>query len=680
MNRALRDYTDVVIRDAIARGNAEAAGRATAAIGSVGQTDPAAAVKKFVGILDEHGNILKTHSKKVVGINEDWQKLTEIQSRLKEIDREYDNQKRVLMEATKLQEDDNRLTKEKILSEEVMAERRKLIADRDTELQKKGMAPVGDPDSPKGILMQIKEHFVKGDPFSKAALTGLAVSGGVAAISMALDAIKKFGTAVKETALNLPKDTREAMKSAYQSMSAEQVGGAGAFLGRQLVGMEQAVATNEFFKAAGVGGKEFLDALAQQTRRLNETSVVSKDAIASMANMAVHAHVAGVSLKEYQDAVINITHTTGMGIEKQERAKELADAIYETEKKEHLERGFLLKNIQSTYQSLATMGYTVENVIGINVRFADQIQKGTMSLQDLILFAKGMKDATQGQHVFAVQTISELGDARQRQLMADVSRAAGGDPLKLSMLMRSLAEGYMPVAEKFGFKTSAEASQEYTRMMGDVMYKFAERNLGVTGGKTGVDFLKLAPELSKMFGLAMPTETYAKMEEYLKDSSMTGKDLSKVNKDTFDTATKQLAAQLTIGESLDRIYDVLTYSIANSIMGLNANAIGDIKTSAMQGNFVKMASQVANLPEDARRSPLIKDMLESFISRNVAGLAEGARAAGVVINIHDDPERTRMILAQELEKISQRRSRERIVSRERYQEEKMGGLAPQAVK
>lgn len=658
MNQALHEYTNRVTQYAIQAGHAEAAGRAAVPFGSVGSGKEAAFVQastlEGIKVKKEENDLTQ---KKNAVLKQEWQALVDIQKKLQDLDGAWDRQKRMLVESTGLQEKEIELRRKEFEEESRQLERRGLISSRDEELVKKGMAPVGDQDSPKGILMQIKEHFVKGDAFSKSAMVGLAASGGIAAISFAIDAIKGFGSDLKKTVGDMPKDMRAALTSGYAGVSAGSMGGAGGLFSQQMVGLQQNVSTNKFFQAANVTGDQFLEALMMQSRMLGTNAMETDKASKEIADMAVRAHVAGVSLKEYQQTVIDLTHTAGIGIANEARARELADQIYETEKKEHLERGFLLNNIKSTYNSLATMGYTIENVTGINVRFAEEIKKGTMSLQDIVAYAKGMKEANQGQHVFALQQIQTLGSPEQQRMASRIAKEGGGDPLMIATLMRGLAENNADVMKKFGM-SGTQGSEWYKSTINDVMYKFAERNLGVSGGKESMDYLRFAETLSKTFGLAMPTETLEKTQEYLRESSVTGPKLVEVGQKTLDTAAAQLAGMTTIGEWGSRIYNVLLYSVADSLTGINRSMVEDINKSATRGDFSALTREYAAIPENARSSTMVQDMLRGAIGSG--NFMKTAESAGIKFEINDarDPEAVVRRIMQELEKITQQRGRE----------------------
>lgn len=592
--------------------NPQAAGRAQASISPT--TDQ-------MTLVDQFGKAIKSVSeetkKEVATQKENNQELTKLLRQYRDVNDTIESELRLRKEALKLNDDQIKKEREKLAAQYAseQAETREKVKKLGYEIPQEG---------DKGVLGQLKDHFVKSDMSMK----GLAMSGGIMAISMALDAIKSLWGGIKEEVTNMNKNLRANQQTA---LSAQGGIGTGEFQTQQLKLAQNMVETDKFFIAAGVSAEQFSEAMIVNSRRLNESLSNANQMRESIGEMTLHARAAGVAMREYQDTVVELTRTNQMDISQKSRAMDIADRIYATERALNLEKGYLLNNIKSTYQSLATMGYSIENVVGLNIRFADAIKAGRMSLNDIIDYAKGMKDATEGQRVFFGQMLQQYGSEKGRKVESVVREMSGGDMVTYSYLMKGLIEGVVDkrIAAATGLtnETSQSFMKEEAQKATFAMYKAQ----GGVGGAGSAEWEAWSTRYAAIIGMKVPEDVYAR--KGVLDAA--GKPLPPGAKAPDSEELKNLrdstSKLTTMDEKLGVIKDTLINYVTERVSGIKKVDMSAAIASGDFSSLSKMYSESATQTKDMQS--LNAAVLSMLQSGDIKGLAESAKGAGVQINI-----------------------------------------------
>lgn len=565
---------------------------------------------------------------------ENNQELTKLLRQYRDVNDTIESELRLRKEALKLNDDQIKKEREKLAAQYAneQAETREKVKKLGYEIPQEG---------DKGILGQLKDHFVKSDMSMK----GLALSGGIMAISMALDAIKSLWGGIKEEVTNMNKSLRANQQTA---LSAQGGIGTGEFQTQQLKLAQNMVETDKFFIAAGVSAEQFSEAMIVNSRRLNESLSSAGQMRESIGEMTLHARAAGVAMREYQDTVVELTRTNQMDISQKSRAMDIADRIYATERALNLEKGYLLNNIKSTYQSLATMGYSIENVVGLNIRFADAIKAGRMSLNDIVDYAKGMKDATEGQRVFFGQMLQQYGSERGRKVEAAVREMSGGDMVTYSYLMQKLIEGTLDEKKDAGLIAAtgltSKTSAAFMRGEGDLTAFAMFKDQGGKGDQSGYEWLAWSKRLRGIPGMATPEGTYAR--EGILDAA--GKPLPSGAKAPDSEELKNLrdstSKLTTMDEKLGIIKDTFINYVAQEMYGFSAM---NMLPAAQQGSYQAIVEQYQKGIRSGANTKDLQEVLSSTLSQlNPEQLKKlGASAGGGnTFNFIGDPETMRRVL------------------------------------
>lgn len=624
LTRDLQGFSTSVIAQ-----NPQAAGRAQASISPT--TDQMTLVDQFGKAIK---SVAEETKKEVATQKENNQELTKLLRQYRDVNDTIESELRLRKEALKLNDDQIKKEREKLAAQYAneQAETREKVKKLGYEIPQEG---------DKGVLGQLKDHFVKSDMSMK----GLALSGGIMAISMALDAIKSLWGGIKEEVTNMNKNLRANQQTA---LSAQGGIGTGEFQTQQLKLAQNMVETDKFFIAAGVSAEQFSEAMIVNSRRLNESLSSAGQMRESIGEMTLHARAAGVAMREYQDTVVELTRTNQMDISQKSRAMDIADRIYATERALNLEKGYLLNNIKSTYQSLATMGYSIENVVGLNIRFADAIKAGRMSLNDIIDYAKGMKDATEGQRVFFGQMLQQYGSERGRKVESAVREMSGGDMVTYSYLMKKLIEGTLD-KEKDAKLIAAtgltsENSAAFMRGEGDLSTFAMFKDQGGKGDQSGYEWKAWSARLRGIPGMATPEGTYAR--EGILDAA--GKPLPPGAKAPDSEELKNLrdstSKLTTMDEKLGVIKDTFINYVAQEMYGFSSM---DMLPAAQQGSYQAIVEQYQKGIRGGANTKDLQEVLSNTLSQlNPEQLKKlGASAGGGnTFNFIGDPETMRRVL------------------------------------
>lgn len=540
-------------------------------------------------------------------------------------------------------ESELRLRKEGLrLNEEQLKREREILTAQYANEQAETRAKIKSlgyevPEGEKGILSQLKDHFIKSD----ASMKGLALSGGVMAISMALDAIKSLWGGIKDEVKNMNKELRQNQQSA---LGAQGGIGTGDFQTQQLKVARNMVEADRFFIAAGVSADQFAEAMIVNSRRLNESLSDSGAMRQSIEEMTLHARSAGVAMREYQDTVVELTRTNQMDISQKDKAMAIADRIYATERSLNLEKGYLLNNIKSTYQSLATMGYSIENVVGLNIRFADSIKAGRMSLSDIVDYAKGMKDATEGQRLFFGRAIQQYGSAEGRKVESAVREMSGGDPVQYAYLMKTLIEGNAvdrnPALAKATGLTSATASS-FMRDEADAV----ARSMYMARGGTASGYHAWSDRFRSIFGMGTPQTVDARGQ--ILDAA--GNPLppgtegpSSEQLQTLKTSTSKL---VTMDENLGIIKDSLINYFSEKIYGMSKV---DMSPLAERGDYAGLLREAQKALGNGATTKDLQNVLSTTLSQmtpdQLKKLGGAAMPGGNTFNLIGDPAIMRRVI------------------------------------
>lgn len=532
------------------------------------------------------------------------------------------------------------------LNKEEIELMKKQIESRNMEEQQKLRKNIEDAgfkvpeDKEKGILGELKDHFIKSDMSMK----GLAISGGVMAISMALDAIKSLWSGIKDEVTNMNKAIRSNQAGVLGSVSGV---GTGEFQSGQLKLAQNMAERDKFLIAAGVSVEQFTDAMITNARRLGESMNQAGAMRDSIAEMALHARSAGLALKEYQDTVVDLTRTNSMDITQKQKAMEIADAVYATERRMNLEKGFLINNIKSTYQSLSQMGYGIENVVGLNIRFADAIKAGRMSLSDIIDYAKGMKDASEGQFLFFGQLLKEYGGAKGQKIEARTAELAGNDPKVYAYLLGALAKGApSKVLGDYGYSQDAAGAAQAAadmRALHDVTASGFYKGNIQKGGASRYGAEAFMPDIYAMTGAKIGSTPYAQSELL---GIAGGKPLPEADKagQNLDAIKESTSKLTTMAEDLGVIRSHIIDFFAERTYGMSAV---DMSKAAMSGDYQSMVNQYqTGLRGGASATDMNTTVSGILAKMNVDQLKKlgGAAGGGHTFNLIGDPEVMRRIL------------------------------------
>lgn len=135
-------------------------------------------------------------------------------------------------------------------------------------------------------------------------------------------------------------------------------------------------------------------------------------------------------------------------------------------------------NVMTSADALKEYNVTLPQATHLITRFAFELDKGQLSIQDLITFVKGQTTADPGRQAFLMQNlIKEFGG--ESAFLQKAQSMAGGDPIALQQIFRQIMEQNPDMAGKMGGKAG-----DLRNEMLDLITRFTEKTADKMGGGT----------------------------------------------------------------------------------------------------------------------------------------------------------------------------------------------------
>lgn len=140
-------------------------------------------------------------------------------------------------------------------------------------------------------------------------------------------------------------------------------------------------------------------------------------------------------------------------------------------------------NVFSAQDALRPFGFTINDSTKLVTRFAGELDKGILSLNDLQQWVTGMTRADDSSRAFIFQQMSQVvnNDPRFADL-AKVMNQSGKDPRSQSFIMQALAEGDESL-KKLGVADPKAMANMFRSALGETGESFSEKNIGQGGSE-----------------------------------------------------------------------------------------------------------------------------------------------------------------------------------------------------
>jgi len=188
----------------------------------------------------------------------------------------------------------------------------------------------------------------------------------------------------------------------------------------------------------------------------------------------------GLSTGEAADTLIKITRTG------QELVKQQYTAL--SGRETQIAVDVFSKNALAMAEKLKLYNVGVDEAIGLTARFAETLQKGTVSLEDLVNYVKGTAKQGPGTQAFIAAEIIQLARKDPETLgIQKALKGAEGDPMQLAYVYKGITEGSQQLAKEMGISTQTMAaySKRLAELTNDVAAGVGSGVAGGVGSKVG---------------------------------------------------------------------------------------------------------------------------------------------------------------------------------------------------
>lgn len=286
---------------------------------------------------------------------------------------------------------------------------------------------------------------------------------------------------------------REASKELTTFMTSDQMKETGYVAQKTLKEAFDEVKTNVIMKTYGFADEaiqafgEYASTFRQKFSRLDKLEVEKE-----LEGLAIRSHSAGMSLSSFVQEVSDAKYTFGMS---EEMATGFVSRVADLEKMWDLRTGSLMSNVKSAQSTLAEFGFSLNQTTGLVLRYSKAIEENKISLQDVVNYAKGLRDADEGQLAFMIDKFKSMG-GNYADLINRIESSATTKLGQITML-KGAAQGSVEVAKELGISPS-KLQRLTGRGMEEVAAAMAREQYGP--GASRFDILTFLTKFREMLG------------------------------------------------------------------------------------------------------------------------------------------------------------------------------------
>jgi len=310
---------------------------------------------------------------------------------------------------------------------------------------------------------------------------------------------------LKSSFLDYNKKMREAAKTTGATLTLDEQRQIGGLYTERVKVIDQSLSNNDMLKQWGWAKeapeafKKYMAAFRDQFDNLEEI-YDTENIVKTFSELANEARASGLGLKEYTDQVSEMRYKFQMD---EEKTRKLVLASHDLTKDLTVETGSFLNNMKSLRDSFSTMQFSVDDLVGLNKRFAESIRDGKIAMSDVVNFAKGMKDADEGQQLGMASLLEEQGGIWGKSIIEKIRKTTEGDPLGMAQMLQGAASGSKTVAKELGF----DSPESMQKMMRDISIEAVKNLAGEMSGGDKYAELSMFKKLQKAYGLETVSES-----------------------------------------------------------------------------------------------------------------------------------------------------------------------------
>ena len=320
-----------------------------------------------------------------------------------------------------------------------------------------------------------------------------AMMGPFSPVAMGLGLFKKTIGQFTDEIVNYNENTRKASVEVSKIYTVSQQEDFGHIMTKKMKGLFDAINTNDMLKGWGFTDEaqaaivSYMRANADNFDDMVKTS--GDKLIKPIISIAAESKMAGLSIADFTKHILDMKYKQNISSE-EARARIIQST--DLEKKLNLEQGTLIAGIQSTYDSLSTLGFRISDSTGLMAKFATSVQKGEMSMGDIVNYAKGLSGADEGGQVFLLQRMAENGNAIAQRIVEKYSN----DPLAMAEAAKGAFQGSSVVAKDLGVN-----ARSMSRLFREGQFGVAKQMAG-DGGR--ISELAMMRKILSMFNMELP--------------------------------------------------------------------------------------------------------------------------------------------------------------------------------
>jgi len=359
-------------------------------------------------------------------------------------------EKEALAKGQQLNED---ALKEKQELQERLGQREEAVADI---RQRAGMAEPGAPTGPQGMAGAVSSAFekhVKGPLLNIAGMFGFPSISSFTVAGIAIAAIKLLRDAF---ALSREMQRQSAQLSELTAGGvAGAMAGASPGLGAQATIRELEDVMGDLKVAFPSLEKEMIEAAKEFATELPKSVRTAEEFRQALLEARAGAHTLSISQKEFAHAqsilMKDLQLTSNEAFAQLIFVRQAGEKLLrETEKQEFSLANFN-RNVLKAFDALRPFNMGLSDATGLISKFAVQLERGTVSVSDLISFVQGLGKQDAGSQAFVAQQIQQRlsGQAGFAEI-ASLLREQGQDPLAASRIIEGLIQGNPLLREQLG--------------------------------------------------------------------------------------------------------------------------------------------------------------------------------------------------------------------------------------
>ncbi len=355
----------------------------------------------------------------------------------------------------------------------------------------------------------------------------------------------------------------------------------------------------------------------------------------NFAATAVYARDAGLTLRSFTEKAVEYQHKYNMTFE---QARDVVLNLIDKEKELNLKTGTLSSAFENISGTMIKYNLTTHEAINLAVKFGKALERGQVSMEDIISYAEGIHKANTGALNYLIERMSEQEGALGK-IARNLMEMSQGNPLALEKIVKAALEGNKEVLQNLGMNKD-EIERIMNRGMRSIIIDMAREISG--GNKFGT--LAILERLQDALSVSiLPKNASVEMQQKFLDIAEKGtekqfnvfkenieemKKLSAGNselKGLFNEVTKKIKEigydiRKSVEISLRRnkiLEDILSVQNAQEM----ENYIKNMITSLPSGQREQFLMQMLGTPEFHQRllafSPMASSNLEMAFSFNI---------------------------------------------------------------